>query len=130
MRCFVVIDSEGHIVRLLYLNRHDKVSHHQKTTHGIDGLLQRRAGHQTKFVRPQPPGCGRLIGSTSTRDVEHSTHLTLRVEKLVYEVIQTAYRAFDVHPTSFTAASGVEMTRTRALERSWVSSEIAAKVAV
>ena len=130
MRCFVVIDLEGRIVRLLYLNRHDKVSHRQKTTHGIDGLPQRRAGHQTKFVRSQPPSYGRLIRSTSTQDVERSTHLTLRVEKLVYDVIQTACCAFDVHPNSFTAASGVEMTRTRMLERSWVSSEIAAKVAV
>ena len=130
MRCFVVIDLEGRIVRLLHLNRHDKVGHRARKRHTIDSLPQGRAGHQTEFVRRQPPSYGQLIRSTSTQDVERSTHLTLRVEKLVYEVIQTAFRAFDVHPNSFTAASGVEMTRTRMLERSWVSSEIAAKVVV
>ena len=65
----------------------------------------------------------------------------------MYEVIRTVYRAFDVHPNStsdagasrvaeaivvhcrkpsavtFAAASGVEMTRTRTPETSWVSSE-------
>lgn len=68
------------------------------------------------------------------QDVERSTYLTL--EKLVYEIIQTAYRASDAHPNSnldarasiidaitvrcrkpsalsFADTSGVEMTRRR-----------------
>lgn len=63
------------------------------------------------------------------QDVDNSTHLTL--EKLVYETIHTAYRAFDAQPNSssnidaitvrcqkpsalsFADASEVEMTRTR-----------------
>ena len=71
----------------------------------------------------------------------------------MYEVIQTAYRAFDVHSNSISDAgasqspfgvitvrcrepsavtfgdvSGVEMTDTRRLETSWVPGEIAAKI--
>jgi len=81
-------------------------------------------------------------------DVERSTHLTL--EKFVYEVIQTAYSASDVHlksnshasasrieaitmrcrkpsALSFADASVVEMTRMRTRETSWLSGEIAVR---
>jgi hypothetical protein len=41
--------------------------------------------------------------SSSTQDVARATHLTL--ETLVYEVIQAAYRAPDVHPNPDADAS-------------------------
>ncbi|KAI9457510.1 tetrahydrobiopterin biosynthesis enzymes-like protein [Boletus coccyginus] len=80
------------------------------------------------------PATVQQIATASPLDVERSTYLTL--EKLVYEIIQTAYRACDAHPNStsdasaspveaitvrcrkpsalsFADTSGVEMTRTR-----------------
>ena len=153
---FWVRDLKRRIVRLLCLIAIETQSSRRGQPSPENDTRYRRFISETgwppdQILRPPHPSYGRLIRSTSTQDVECSTHLTLQVEKAAYEVTHPAYRAFDVHPNStsdvgalrieaivvhcrkpsavtFAAASGVEMTHTRTLERSWVSSEIAAKV--